>query len=163
MKKLILFIFTIYGFTVVAQVKTIKKPEYVIIANNEIITTQKVEELVEQGWVKSMNKGVTEEERNKLADKIGDKIGDREFIIRIDLLTEKEKIQRQNKIISESEAISEVKNRNNELKLNINDTANEFKVEMINGEKIKLSDLKGKVVPFKLLGNLVCSLFDGIC
>ncbi len=79
MKKLILLIFTIYGFTVFAQEKDIKKPEYVIIANNEIITQQKVEELGQQGWIKSMNKGVTEEERNKLADKFGDKIGDREF------------------------------------------------------------------------------------
>ena len=146
MKKLILLIFTIYGFTVFAQEKDIKKPEYVIIANNEIITQQKVEELGQQGWIKSMNKGVTEEERNKLADKFGDKIGDREFIIKIDILTEKEKIERQNKIISENEKIPEVKNRNNELKLNINDTANQFTVEMIDGKKINLSDLKGKVV-----------------
>ena len=146
MKKLILLIFTIYGFTVFAQEKDIKKPEYVIIANNEIITQQKVEELGQQGWIKSMNKGVTEEERNKLADKFGDKIGDREFIIRIEILTEKEKIERQNKIISENEKIPEVKNRNNELKLNINDTANQFTVEMIDGKKINLSNLKGKVV-----------------
>jgi peroxiredoxin len=33
-----------------------------------------------------------------------------------------------------------------ELKLNINDSASDFTVEMINGEKITLSDLKGKVV-----------------
>ena len=32
------------------------------------------------------------------------------------------------------------------MKLNINDTANEFTVQMIDGKKINLSDLKGKVV-----------------
>lgn len=146
MKKLFLLIFAIYGFTLFAQEKNIKKIEYVIIANNEIITQQKVEEVGQQGLIKAMNKGVTEEERNELAKKFGDKIGDREFIIKIDLLSEKEKTELQNKITTDNNEIPEVKNRSNELKLNINDIANEFTVEMINGEKINLTDLKGKVV-----------------
>lgn len=146
MKKIIVLIFALYGFTPFAQEKDIKKPEYVIIANNEIITKEKLGELGQQGLIKAMNKGVTEDERNKLAEKFGDKIGDREFIVKIDLLTEKEKAERESKATSYDKEIPEVKNRNNELKLNINDTATEFKVEMINGEKINLSDLKGKVV-----------------
>lgn len=146
MKKLIVLIFTLYGFTLFAQEKEIKKPEYVIIANNQIITKEKLGELGQQGLIKGMNKGVTEKERNELAEKFGDKIGDREFIIKIDLLSEKEKAERQNKISAENKEIPQTKNRNSELKLNINDTANKFTVEMINGEKINLSDLKGKVV-----------------
>lgn len=146
MKKFIVLIFALYGFTLFAQEKNKKKPEYVIIANNEIITKEKLEELGQQGLIKGMNKGVTEEERNNLAEKFGDKIGDREFIIKIDLLTEKEKAERENKITSDKKEIPEVNNRNEELKLNINDNANEFTVEMINGQKINLSDLKGKVV-----------------
>jgi len=146
MKKLIVLIFAIYGFTLFAQEKDIKKPEYVIISNNEIITKEKLEELGQQGLINGMSKGVTEDERNKLAEKFGDKIGDREFIIQIDLLTEKEKAERQNQTTSENKETVKVKNRNDELKLDINDTANEFEVEMINGEKIILSDLKGKVV-----------------
>jgi peroxiredoxin len=146
MKKFIVLIFALYGFTLFAQDKDIKKPEYVIIANNEIITKEKLGELGQQGLIKGMNKGVTEEERNNLAEKFGDQIGDREFVIKIDLLTEKEKAERDNKIASDNKEISVVKNRNEELKLNINDTANEFTVEMINGKKINLSDLKGKVV-----------------
>lgn len=146
MKKLIILILTLYGFTLFAQKKDIKKPEYVIIANNQIITKEKLEELGQQGLIKAMNKGVTEEKRNELAEKFGDKIGDREFVIIIDLLTEKEKAERQNKTTSENKEVSEVKNRNSELKLNINDTATNFTVEMINGEKINISDLKGKVV-----------------
>jgi peroxiredoxin len=146
MKKLIILIFALYGSILFAQEKDIKKPEYVIIANNQIITKEKVGELGQQGLIKAMNKGVTEEKRNELVAKFGDKIGDREFVIIIDLLTEKEKAERQNKTTVDKKEVSEVKNRNNELKLNINDTATEFTVEMINGKKINLSDLKGKVV-----------------
>ena len=146
MKKLIVLIFAFYGFTLFAQEKNIKKPEYVIIANNQIITKEKLEEFGQQGLIKGINKGVTEEKRNELAEKFGDKIGDREFVIIIDLLTQKEKAERQNKTTSENKELPEVKNRSNELKLKVNDIATEFTVEMINGEKINLSDLKGKVI-----------------
>lgn len=141
MKKFIALIFAFYQFTLFGQEKDIKKPEYVIIANNEIITKEKLGEYGKEGSIKAMNKGVTEEERNILAAMFGDKIGDREFIIKIDLLTEKEKTEKKNQSSSNNK-----KTRNNELKLNINDSANEFTVQMVDGEKIKLSDLKGKVV-----------------
>ncbi|MBU2920029.1 TlpA family protein disulfide reductase [Winogradskyella psychrotolerans] len=146
MKTIFFLIVSLYGFTLLAQGKEIKKPEYVIIANNEIITKEQVGELGQQGLIKAMNKGVTEDERNKLATKFGDKIGDREFIIIIDLLTEKEKKERKNQTASSDKKITKEKNRNDELILNINDSASEFTVEMIDGKKINLSDLKGQVV-----------------
>lgn len=145
-KKIILLIFTLYGFALFAQKKDVKNPEYIIIANDKIITKEKLEELGRQGLIKAMNKGVTEDERNKLAKKLGEKIGDREFIIKIDVLTEKEKAESQNQISSDDKKALKEKNRNEELKLNINDYAREFTVQMINGKKINLSDLKGKVV-----------------
>lgn len=146
MKKVFLFIFTLYSFCLFAQEKDIKKPEYVIIANNKIINKEKLAELGEKGLIKAMNKGVTEEERNKLAEKFGDKIGDREFVIKIDLLTDKEKAERQNQKSSNDKKPVKEKNLNDDLNLNINDTASEFTVQMIDGKKINLSDLKGKVV-----------------
>ncbi|MCF1192033.1 TlpA family protein disulfide reductase [Mangrovimonas sp. AS39] len=146
MKKIVALIFILFGFTLFAQEKDIKKPEYVIIANNEIITKEKLNELGQQGRVKGMNKGVTEEERNKLAQKFGDKIGDREFIIKVEVLTEKEKLERENKNTTALKVAPEEKNTDNELKLNINDPAIGFTVEMIDGQKKSLSDLKGKVV-----------------
>ena len=146
MKKKFFLIFTIYGFTLFAQEKEIKKPEYVIIANDKIITKERLTELGQQGLVKGINKGVTEKERNELAEKFGDKIGDREFIITIDLFTEKEKAERQNQTFSNNEKTIKKRNRNDELKLNIDNIASDFTVQMINGEKISLSDLKGKVV-----------------
>lgn len=146
MKIIFFLIFALYGFALFAQEKEIKKPEYVIVTNNEIITKEKLEELSKNGLIKAMNKGATEDERNKLAEKFGDKIGDREFIIKIDLFTEKEKSERQNQISSDDKMTLKEKNPYDELKLNINNSAKEFTVEMINGKKINLSDLKGKVV-----------------
>ena len=146
MKKLIVLIFALYGFTLFSQEKEVKKPEYVIIANNKIITEEKLEEYGNQGLIKGMHKGIGQEERDKLAEKFGDKIGDREFIIKIDLLTEKEKIARQNEVKANEKKVKKKKNLNDDLKLNINDIATEFTVQMIDGKNISLSDLKGKVV-----------------
>lgn len=146
MKKILCLIFAFYSFTLFAQEKDIKKPEYVIIANDEIITKEKLEELGKKGLIKAMNKGVTEGERNKLAEKFGDKIGDREFIIKIDLFTEKERAERIKKTSANTKKTVKSKNRDDELWLNINDTASEFTVQMVDGKKIKLSNLKGKVV-----------------
>lgn len=146
MKKFIVLVFALYGFTLLGQEKDIKKPEYVIIANNEIITQEKLGEYAKKGSVKAMNKGVTEDKRNELEKKFGDKIGDREFIIIVDLLTEKEKTKRKNESSTNNTKKSKAKNHTDELKLNINDSASEFKVEMLDGKKINLSDLKGKVV-----------------
>jgi len=146
MKKLFFLIFAICSLPLFAQEKETIKPEYVIIVNNEIITKEKLQELGQQGLVKSMNKGVTEEERNKLAEKFGDKIGDREFVIEVDLLTEKEIAERQKEISSDNKKAVDKEELNDEFKLKINDTATEFTVQMIDGEVISISDLKGKVV-----------------
>ena len=76
-----------------AQTENVKKPQNVIIINNEIVTMQQVEKYGADGYVKSMSKGVSEEQRNELAKKFGDKIGDKEFIIMVSLFSEKEKIE----------------------------------------------------------------------
>ncbi len=146
MKNLFLLLFFTFNLTLFAQEKDIKKPEYVIIANNEIITNEELAELGKQGLIAGMNKGVTEDERNKLAEKFGDKIGDREFIIKVGILTEKEKIERSKKISSNKGETAKRRNTKDELKLKVNDPADPFTVQMIDGQQINLSDLKGKVV-----------------
>ncbi|HZK97575.1 MAG TPA: TlpA disulfide reductase family protein [Prolixibacteraceae bacterium] len=127
------------------QEKPAKKPEFVIIINNEIVTKDKVDEYGEQGYIKSMNKGVTEEERAKLATKYGDKIGEKEFIVEISLFTESERLENQKKASSDN-----VANENSKIDdgfiLKIGDSAKEFTVQMIDGQNIKLSGLKGNVV-----------------
>jgi len=91
-----------------------------------------------------MNKGVSEEVRNQLAEKFGNKIGEKEFIIIIELLTEEEKVKRQEKTDSNMPSVK--KEVNDGLKLHINDSAKEFTVQMIDGENITLFDMKSKVV-----------------
>ena len=153
-KVLLLLTFAFFGSTLFAQQGSSEKPEYVIIAKNEIITKKKLEEYAAEGRVKSINKGVTQEERDKLAQRFGEQIGDREFIIRIELTdSTMEPVQETNtkndkeNIKIHVENPEELKKKMaSQLKLETDDTAKDFTVNMINGERITLSDLKGKVV-----------------
>lgn len=144
MKKCFLLIFT-FCINIISygQQNPAPKSKYVIIINNEIVTKENADEYAKQGYIKAINKGVTDEEREKLVKKFGDKIGDKEFIVLISLYTEKEKKERENKT-----AVST--NYNNEIDesyyLKTNDEAKDFTVKMIDGKNIKLSDLRGKVV-----------------
>ena len=144
MKK-ILYLLFLYSSIIIAQEKIIKKPEYVLIANGEIITKEKLDEYGKQGYIKSMNKGVSDEERTKLIQKFGDRIGDKEFIITIALYTEKEKLEKE-KVNLVTTSKSEVINNSAISNVKVNDVAKDFKVKMIDGTTIKFSDLKGKVV-----------------
>jgi len=127
-----------------AQVQTVKKPENVIIINNEIVSMEKVEKYGAEGYVKSMSKGVSDAERNELAQKFGDKIGDKEFIIIVSLFSENEKIENDKKNTPVTEKQTPVES--DEYILHVNDKAKDFTVNLIDGRQIKLSDLKGRVV-----------------
>ena len=131
--------------TFFAQGEVVKKPENVIIINNEIVSIETVEKYGNEGYVKSMSKGISEEERNELAKKFGDKIGDKEFIIIVSLYSEKEKFENDKKNKSKTTE-NETVIKNNEYLLNVNDKAKDFTLSLIDGKEIKLSDLKGKVV-----------------
>jgi len=125
------------------QEKEIKKPEYVIIANNKIITKDSLMEYSKKGYVKTMNKGVSEEERNSLYAKFGNIIGDKEFIIQIKLRTEEERAE-QKRIAPKNSR--EKKDPKKEFILTLNDKANNFTAKMLDGQEIRLENLKGKVV-----------------
>lgn len=128
-----------------AQGQVAKKPEYVIIANDSIITKEKVNEYQKQGYLKAMNKGVSEEERTKLFKKFGDKIGDKEFIIIISLYTEAEKQEREK--VKPAYIVEKIDTlHDNAPTINLNDSIRDFTVKMIDGTNIQLSGLKGKVV-----------------
>lgn len=121
------------------------KPSYVVIAGDKIINKEKLDSLGNLGYIKSINKGVTEEERNKLFDKFGSQVGDKEFIVIVALYSDAERAQiqleqLQNTVKDDTVAIK------NEYHLGINDTVKDFTVKMINGETVTLSHLKGKVV-----------------
>ncbi|MHC0444626.1 peroxiredoxin family protein [Flavobacterium sp. 3-218] len=128
-----------------AQNGVAKKPETVIIINNEIATMDQVMKYSNEGYVKSMNKGVSQEERDKLAQKFGDKIGDREFIMVIEVFTKQEKIENDKKNTAVATE-QKPQPKEEQFLLNINDQAKDFTLKLIDGKEVKLSDLKGKVV-----------------
>jgi len=145
MKKYFFLVFMFSINLLYGQEKVVKKPAYVVIINNEIVSKEKVDEYGKQGYIKGMNKGVTEEERIKLSKKFGDKIGDKEFIIIVSLYTESEKTENESKA-NRNISMNDSAKIDDGYKLKINDTAKEFTVKLIDGKEIKLSDLKGKVV-----------------
>lgn len=144
MFKLLPILLTLLSsFSISAQTKVSNKPEYVIIINDKIVTKEQVAEYSQNGDIKSMNKGVTEQRRNELFRIHGDKIGDKEFIINVVLLTKFEKSER---IRTKKKIVHQEKSPNSEFLLNVNDIAKDFKVEMLDGSILNLNDLKGKVV-----------------
>ena len=146
MRNIIFIIVTIINLqTFYGQNKVVKKPENVIIMNNEISTMEQVEKYANEGLVKSMVKGINDDQRDELAKKFGnDKIGDKEFIVVIELYSEKERLEHNKKHTQPTE--NETNAISDEYILNVNDKAKDFTLQMIDGKKIKLSDLKGKVV-----------------
>ena len=127
-----------------AQQNPTSKPKYVTIINDEIVSMDKVDEYANQGYIKQMVKGVSEAERTRLSKKIGD-IGDKEFIILVSLYTEEEKKENENTSqLNTIKKDSTKKDGASVLELNI--AAKDFTVQMLDGSKVKLSSLKGKVV-----------------
>lgn len=147
MKKYLFLFFLIISNSLLFGQNSIaeKKPKYVIIAGDKIVTKEKVDELAKQGYVKGIMKGVSDEERSKLLEKFGEQIGGKEFIVLVSLFSEKEK--QENEIKRTKNVL--IKNESPIAKdylLDKNDTAKDFSLQMIDGTSIRLSDLKGKVV-----------------
>lgn len=145
MKNYFLFLLFFSINALYGQDKTAPRPEYVIIINNEIASKTKLDEYANAGYLKSMSKGVSDEQREQLVKQLGEKVGSKEFIILISLFTEEEKQQRL-KNAGNSVLPKESKTKNMEFLVNVNEAAKDFQIEMIDGTVLKLSDLKGKVV-----------------
>jgi len=114
------------------QENVIKRPERVIIANDEIITMEQLLEYEKDKRIGGMHNGVTDEMRERLFGIFGDKLPPKEFIMYIELRTEEELLQ--NEKVRNAPAV------------NINDNQRDFTVKMIDETTIKLSELNGNVV-----------------
>jgi thiol-disulfide isomerase/thioredoxin len=93
-----------------------------------------------------MNKGVSDEERERPAKKFGDKIGEKEFIIKVALYTEEEKLENDQKKSEQPAPDRKTAPEDEGYFLKVNDTAKDFTLQLLNGQSVKLSALKGKVV-----------------
>lgn len=144
MKIVLAVVFCFITCLLQAQETTIQKPEYVIIVNDSIVSMDKVNHYAQTGYIKAMHKGVSEEEMSRLKEKLGPRVGDdRRFIMLITLLTEEEKKQKDSQ---PKPALQPMRPVDEGYVLKKNDPAADFTVEMLSGEKIRLSDLRGKVV-----------------
>lgn len=129
-----------------AQNTADKKPAYVVIMGDKIVTEQDVQEMANKGYVKGINKGVSDEEMTALREKFGDKVGDdKRFIIEVSLFTKIEKEENDKKNTANTQQQSPP-TPDDGFKLHVNDTASNFTVQMLDGSRINLADLKGKVV-----------------
>lgn len=159
MKKILYFTILIISYSFFGQAKVAKKPEYVIVIENEIGSMEQLEKYANEGYLKTMNKGVKEKERNQLAEKFGDIIGEKEFIITVTLFTEKEKIENlkteNSKVVAEQNVKKEV-----EYILNVNDKRFHSKVNRWN--RSDTIGFKGQNRTSKFLGNLVRTLHNGV-
>ncbi len=144
MKKIIVLLFVVCGFHALGQRADPKSPEYIIIADNEIISKAKLEEYWKSGFVKAMHKGVSQQKRDQLAKEFGDKIGYKEFIVLIDLVPKQESVAK--KPVTKTRSADKKKTSDEAFLLKVNDPAEDFTVQMLTGKNITLSDLKGKVV-----------------
>ncbi len=144
MKNTIYLVLLLLTPSFYGQDKVAKKPENIIIINNEIVSMDVVEKNANEGYLKSMTKGISEKERDELAKILGKEIGDKEFIIIVTLFTEEEKRENDKKSYeiegSKTIVVEE------EYALYPNDKAKDFTLKLIDDSTIKLSDLKGKVV-----------------
>jgi peroxiredoxin len=144
MKNLIILFCLMSCLDVIGQENSVKKPEYIIVANEQIITKEQLNKYGEQGLIKRMQKGISNEMRDELFRRFGDKIGESQFVILISLYTEAERDSL--KKISNFKSDKMQATKDDGFKLHINENAKNFTVQLINGEKVTLSELKGKVV-----------------
>ena len=142
----ILFLLYISSQHSTAQTIETNKPAYVVIMGDKIVTKQKVEEMAKLGYLKGINKGVTDDEMKALKKKFGDKVGDdKRFIVMISLFTEAEKKEKDKENAGKAQQAAPSKSDDG-FKMHVNDTATSFTVQMLDGGKIDLANLKGKVV-----------------
>ena len=142
----ILFLFFISVQHSTAQTAEANKPAYVVIMGDKIVTKQNVEEMAKLGYLKGINKGVSDEEMKALQEKFGDKVGDdKRFIIMVSLFTEAEKKEKDKENAGKTQQPAPSK-PDDGFKLHVSEKAADFTVQMIDGRKINLADLKGKVV-----------------
>lgn len=128
-----------------AWAQTEKKFQPIFIVNDEIVSKEKVEEYFKQGYIKEMSNGVNDEKYALLKEKYGDKLIAKEFIVEIKVYTGAEREQRSLNHSAKKFTPSKPKPQDIDI-LKTGDKAQDFKVQMLSGEIVQLSNLRGKVV-----------------
>ena len=144
-KRFLTIVLLLCAYFLQAQQSGSSKPKYVPIINDEIVTMEQVNEYARQGYVKRMAKGVSGEERERLATKLGDRVGDKEFIVVVTLYTDDEKKEREKSHQLIPPSRDSVKKEAPSM-FQTKEPSKDFIVQMLDGSRVALSSLKGKVV-----------------
>ncbi|WP_321515753.1 TlpA disulfide reductase family protein [Marinifilum fragile] len=148
---LILSFLTVFG--TFAQQKKVIKPETIYIVDNEIVSPDFLKKL-NPNHIKEMKMSVSGEEKEALVKKFGKTLEDNQIVVLVMKTEEEIKNTKATKTITPEEA-AEMMRKNAEERakkikestlINSGDMAKDFTLEMLDGSKLKLSDLKGKVV-----------------
>jgi peroxiredoxin len=137
--------------SVKAQQQQKAKLAVMYIVNGEEVSEAKIQELANANRIKEMRKGITDEEKVALTKKYGSRV-DESLVAVISIYTDQEMAMKKEVTKEEAEAaykanVAQQEKRDVESTLaHMGDMAPDFTVEMLDGQKIKLSDLKGKVV-----------------
>jgi len=147
---LVVLISLVYAFGSYAQESNKKKPKYLYIINGEEVSKDYIDNL-DIKRIKEMKMGVSGEAKEALIKKIGERVNENTVVI-FDLYTDEE-MKTVKRITPEEAAAINKKNADERAKkskestlINTGDMAPDFVVDMLDGQKIKLQDLKGKVV-----------------
>ncbi|WP_320051678.1 TlpA disulfide reductase family protein [uncultured Acetobacteroides sp.] len=131
------------------QVKQKFVPMYIV--NGEEVSEAKVNELAKNNRIKLMRRGLSDDEKAALIKKYGSRV-DEAMVAIISVYTDEEMAAKKEVTKVEAEAdrkahFAQQEKKNAETTLvHPGDMAPDFTVEMLDGRKVKLSDLKGKVV-----------------
>lgn len=142
-------------FTTVLNIKAQNQdqsvPAKMYVVDGKEVDEAYVENLIANNRVKEFRMGASEEEKTMLVKKYGEQVNDR-FIAIIVIFSDEEMIEQSNITDAETEALNEKnkaeaeENERSSTLINVGDKAPDFTLEIIDGNKIKLSDFKGKVV-----------------
>ncbi len=127
-----------------------KDSQFIYLVNGQEETEAYVNS-IDPYKIKSFDKGVSDEERAELVKKFGERM-EEAFIINITLLSDRE-LQEKVKLTREEDQKKKQEEENKYRKrvesttlIFAGDKAPDFTVEMLDGQEIQLSELKGKVV-----------------
>lgn len=137
----ILFCTILSATTICAQEPNADKPSLMYILEGEEISEAEVQKLIKEGRLKEMQKGISEKKRKAIIQKYGNKAKN-SFIAIIKVFSNAEMLERKKK--ANKEPVHQTKDEST--LIHVGDTPPDFTVEMLDGRKIKLSALKGKVV-----------------
>ncbi|MEP0213768.1 MAG: TlpA disulfide reductase family protein [Cellulophaga sp.] len=146
----VLFLCFASSFNAYAQDKKEVKPKMIFIVNGQEVTEEYLTVLQKENKIKAMHNGVSKKEKKAIAKRFKERL-DNNFVMKIEVFSDEEMLANKKKQPTKSKSKSkEAKVVNKEAvavsKIKVGDTITAFTLEDINGNVLKSTDLKGKVV-----------------